>query len=631
MPIDSENGEIRLLELAPGVFEDEIEINLVHSNLSNSSRSYEALSYVWGTELAPSNALLNGNPTTITSNLDSALRHLRGTIVRRTLWVDALSMNQKDTQERNHQVRMMGKIYSSAQGVIVWLGPVDLADLHLRAVLGAMQFQFASGTSFTATLFDYMCSVVTLMHEQANECINAEGHVLDAIHCIISRPWFSRSWVVQELALAQRATIRIGTFGFPWEPFEFFIQWLPDHKADIDSRPELVKAARMVAKMACSRSFSTQLLRTMHLSATDPRDKVFGILGISSFQNTNIEPDYTKSTQQVYIDAACRALHDDKLAMYYFAPLQAYSDAPSITLDKLSGMPSWIPDFSIEGATYVENVIYGQAGSAVTYSGKADHRPFTILYSSERPWRAKNLFHAMIHRLPFAPLHISVDNTRLLAPGIPIGTITKTSGRLLWNMDPDESLSGLPQSIRNLWHSFAEPEGIQPPNFLAVLLKPRSNLVWFEKYRREAALGLFPPTQMVEEPSFRSQLATETLVEDMKANTRNRIFYMTDNGAFGLTYHPNPDDGVRPGDVVVGLFGIKFPFILRPNSDTSYTMINVAGVDQHRWGHDFLRNTEDIMISSDDYWGDSIGVARSKPTATWKDYEEYGMKEYVIV
>jgi hypothetical protein len=41
------------------------------------------------------------------------------------LWIDAISINQNDTQERSHQVSIMGNIYLSSQMVLVWLGKED--------------------------------------------------------------------------------------------------------------------------------------------------------------------------------------------------------------------------------------------------------------------------------------------------------------------------------------------------------------------------------------------------------------------------------------------------------------------------------------------------------------------------
>jgi hypothetical protein len=195
-PIDSENGEIRLLELAPGKFDDTIVMRLIPCNvLADSPLPYEALSYCWGTETTPRMAVLDGIPIPITANLDSALRHLRFTLVKRTMWVDAISINQTATQERNHQVQIMGKIYSTAQRVIVWLGPIDQDDINLRIVLGAMQFHFSEPNPSTVRLFDYMCSVVDIMNDQAGKTKESTECILDALHSVIDRPWFSRIWV----------------------------------------------------------------------------------------------------------------------------------------------------------------------------------------------------------------------------------------------------------------------------------------------------------------------------------------------------------------------------------------------------------------------------------------------------
>lgn len=37
--------------------------------------------------------------------------------------MDAISIDQENVSERNHQVRMMNMIYERAKRVVVWLGP----------------------------------------------------------------------------------------------------------------------------------------------------------------------------------------------------------------------------------------------------------------------------------------------------------------------------------------------------------------------------------------------------------------------------------------------------------------------------------------------------------------------------
>jgi hypothetical protein len=155
-PIDPENGKIRLLELAPGKFDDTIVMRLIPCNvMADDPDPYEALSYCCGTEMTPRMAVLDGVPMLITANLDCALRHLRFTIIRRTMWVDAISINQKDTQERNHQVQIMGKIYSAAQRVIVWLDPqimiICIYELYWGQCSSTSQNKFHRRSDFSIT------------------------------------------------------------------------------------------------------------------------------------------------------------------------------------------------------------------------------------------------------------------------------------------------------------------------------------------------------------------------------------------------------------------------------------------------------------------------------------------------
>lgn len=58
----------------------------------------------------------------VTTNLASALNHLRNTPFGRVLWADAVYIDQGNLPERSHQVLLMAWIYSNAFGVLVWLG-----------------------------------------------------------------------------------------------------------------------------------------------------------------------------------------------------------------------------------------------------------------------------------------------------------------------------------------------------------------------------------------------------------------------------------------------------------------------------------------------------------------------------
>jgi hypothetical protein len=111
-----------------------IECTLSIGSLEDQNTQYEALSYEWGDPNGPQyEILLDGQPFTVRRNLWQALRCLRTELRERTLWVDAICINQEDVLERNHQVGMMGSIYNYASSVRVWLG--DRGENSREAIL----------------------------------------------------------------------------------------------------------------------------------------------------------------------------------------------------------------------------------------------------------------------------------------------------------------------------------------------------------------------------------------------------------------------------------------------------------------------------------------------------------------
>ncbi|PLB36125.1 HET domain-containing protein [Aspergillus candidus] len=83
---------------------------------------YEALSYVWGSGVKSESVILDGSPYLVTKSLHAALLYHRDCQLDRILWIDALSINQEDADEKSRQIPLMRMIYAQASCVIVWLG-----------------------------------------------------------------------------------------------------------------------------------------------------------------------------------------------------------------------------------------------------------------------------------------------------------------------------------------------------------------------------------------------------------------------------------------------------------------------------------------------------------------------------
>ena len=116
-----QSGQVRLIKLLPGAWSEPLRCQLF--NLLHDTAEYQTLSYVWGSQKVTRTIVVNNRPYPSTFNLESALRHLRerhrdGIV----LWVDALCINQDDTEERTRQVQLMGDIYKMCKKVIVYLG-----------------------------------------------------------------------------------------------------------------------------------------------------------------------------------------------------------------------------------------------------------------------------------------------------------------------------------------------------------------------------------------------------------------------------------------------------------------------------------------------------------------------------
>lgn len=96
--------------------------------------------------------------------------------------MDAICINQRNLKERNHQVQQMRAIYSKAALVLVW---------------------FSASNEKSDAAMDYLegqTDVALICENSATLRINTKAGLRD----IFARPWWSRMWVVQEVALAAK-------------------------------------------------------------------------------------------------------------------------------------------------------------------------------------------------------------------------------------------------------------------------------------------------------------------------------------------------------------------------------------------------------------------------------------------
>jgi hypothetical protein len=195
------------------------------NNLEPSSHSlvYEALSYTWGSDQARVAVLITDDTSAVPavlligSNLSSALRHLRYQDRSRSLWIDAICINQSDISERTAQVRRMAEIYEQASRVVVWLGPGDNSSALAIKTLDYLGRQVVTTTDMWMFCTPdseepYWC--------EANCKLPYDERTWEAISELLARPWFTRVWVIQEIQLANHdAVMQCGAHEISWSNF----------------------------------------------------------------------------------------------------------------------------------------------------------------------------------------------------------------------------------------------------------------------------------------------------------------------------------------------------------------------------------------------------------------------------
>ncbi|KAH7166382.1 heterokaryon incompatibility protein-domain-containing protein [Dactylonectria macrodidyma] len=313
LPLDS--NQIRLFVLHPGLDTDLVSGNVEHTGswgrYGKNYRAYEALSYVWG-DLGDSTTILVDDRTIkVTKSLDAALRRLRHRDKPRILWVDYICINQGDVLERNQQVAKMGSIYHQADCVLIWLG---LATPN--SSMGMEMLRYFAHEERPQTLPLWQTKPQSL--------------VLQGLQDVMSRPWFKRMWVVQEVGRSQRAVLMCGSDCVEWESTNFIIvrrfvrmikfaeilpEWTQLGFDVVDMRPllEMLDFQDMdhFSKSwgKCERA-APDLLDLAHSmrykQCLDPRDKIFGLWGLIDhlYDWEDFKLDYNMSVKEVYDEVA---------------------------------------------------------------------------------------------------------------------------------------------------------------------------------------------------------------------------------------------------------------------------------------------------------------------------------------
>lgn len=319
---------------------------------------YEALSYVWGLEVADEPIYVadeggtNRGTLAVSRNLECALRGLRWWSGHdRTLWIDAICINQQDLLERSKQVKRMGDVYTLAHRVTVWLGP-EAPDSSVA---------FDTFFNLADVMIDWIFETMRpsprtseLRQEDLEHPIYFyRRQAVESMYSLLSRTWFDRLWIWQEIQLAPESSIlTCGNGGrgqfIRWDTFSaaIFRLWKQGIECPEMSPTELrAVAARIEQIIPICREVRAEHLEELMESSkraqcTDQRDRVYGVMSLlPPTPKLDFVPDYTKTVEEVYQDVV-------------LALMKAYRSCDILRWCQLHStpdtthIPSWVPDWS---------------------------------------------------------------------------------------------------------------------------------------------------------------------------------------------------------------------------------------------------------------------------------------------
>jgi hypothetical protein len=276
--------EIRLLVVHPGGPSDQLRCDIIHVNLQDEL-DYEAVSYTWTSDdgdatLSRSICCDANKYISVTVNCDKALRQLRRRGLKRQLWIDAVCIDQTNTNERNHQVGLMDRIYSQARNVRICIWE----------------------PCFSAELSNYNNFFRYLQNGYTESMVDTETWLFPMMRRLFAFRYFTRAWVIQEVALARAAYLLVNDN-------ELLLSCkIMERLALIARQNNYQLPAVLRTRLNDHSTPFTSIITCLRVGATceciDARDKVFAVCSLMDTYSRSLIPvDYTLDVASVHASA----------------------------------------------------------------------------------------------------------------------------------------------------------------------------------------------------------------------------------------------------------------------------------------------------------------------------------------
>ena len=551
---------IRLFNLRPGIPSEPLECSLNVYGLDDIPE-YTAISYAWGDPLLEGQTIsCHGRRFDVTQTLHDALVKLRDDQHSLLLWADRICINQQDVVERSHQVKLMGEIFRSAAVVSISLGDDDEGEE--RETL-----------AFVRDMVDHFNGVEDMSSWEGRKFIlrdspsrKCERNPFEGLLRLFRKPWFSRTWVIQEYGLAKTA---MAMFGDQTIPFHYIgvaalilLRSFREHLVPLQVKQTIDMANHlylMFSPHVQFRNFTHLIDNARLFQATDPRDKIYALLEHPQARPSGeaiIEPDYSKSTLEVYREAAVTLIQRGQSIEI----LCAVQHDPNTSLVD-PNFPSWVPRFD----KYYGSRVLGRFTSDHLASGNIDFPPELVPKDCKsNSLTVRGIFFDTIcshtHLLHARAFDLTdsenpIDN--------PVSAIW-LEGKL------DTTPASYP-SGDTMKKAFISSLGAGTRKFLSTNLEADFSAYWLRIF--EAS---FDPEDCTEfDARYHRSLCrlaqggSWMRFQDVVADACNgRKFIFTTRGYFGIG-----PGATQLDDRIIVLFGADVPLVVRPREDGRYTLV----------------------------------------------------------
>lgn len=492
------------------------------------------------------------------------------------MWCDAICIDQNNTEERNHQVPLMRAIFSGCNFAFLWLG--DEGEESSLAMYAIEEIAKLGNVPDPPVFMPD--SIRALIQQEKSR----NGRIWLALQRLLQRDFWHRVWILQELILPKDALVVCGSAVVSWKTFRKMSSILDPSGSVVDLTLGMtwgnVKVQMLIFHLFRPMKLKDNAVgiyllvqETMHLKASDPRDKIYGLLALDS--ETTMKPDYSKSVQRLYVEFA-------KSTLLCGTNLDLLEFACPCDDHMLSGLPSWVPDWNQH--------TLNRSTAAVPWRYRRELAALDGRWTGETKyeWEGFTFLEA-------------VNSTVLFARGQICERIASVTSKDSW-LAPVR----LSPNLENMYgqqYIISSTNGQQTIPMLVALFStlvqdPFPQLdhspacswesdLWigfcgtmFSRMLHSTELsnngpGSWPPSLRPLEPQIRDPLLPnheEKYQFREESSLNRRMFIELENGKFGLG-----PAGTRKGDVVCKLYGSYLPVVLR-KVDSHYILIDACWV-----------------------------------------------------